>query len=130
MGYRKFNIYEGVRISEKVLSAGILTGLAALTVAIAIGSSTGFTASFDTGGGQMIREQHLRYGETVKEPSAPTREGYVFDGWYTDSARTLKYDFEHDRLQDDITLYAAWHEANTAVNAELQENKGVKEINE
>ena len=123
MAYRKFNIYEGVHISRKILSIGIVIGLVALIFAMVFGSREGFTASFDTGGGQVITEQHLRYGEKVKEPPTPIRDGYVFDGWYADSARTQKFDFEHQQLIDDITLYAAWHESNATVGARINENK-------
>lgn len=123
MSFKKFNIYDGVRVSEKVLSFSIIVGLGALAILIIIGSRAGFTVNFNTGD-TVVAEQRLRYGDTVKEPQTPTREGYVFDGWYADSARTVKYDFENKTLNDDMTLYAAWHKADTAVNAEINEEKG------
>ncbi len=113
MAYRKFNIYDGVQISIKALSIGIVIGIGALVFTIFMGSREGFTASFDSAGGQAVSEQHLKYGENVKEPPVPVREGYVFDGWYIDSGRTEKFDFKNQKLRDDIRLYAAWHENNT-----------------
>ena len=108
MGYKKFNIYEGVNISEKLLSFGIILGIVALTAMIIIGSRAGLTASFVSEGGEKIALQHLRYGQHVKEPNAPTRSGYTFIGWYKDSEGKNKFDFASERLQDDVTLYAGW----------------------
>ena len=48
-------------------------------------------------------------GETLTYPTMPTRSGYVFTGWYTDSACTTKYDFT-GTITGDMTLYAGWTE--------------------
>lgn len=39
-------------------------------------------------------------------PVAPTKTGYTFTGWYTDSACTILY--EEDTITSDITLYAGF----------------------
>lgn len=50
----------------------------------------------------------LSSGQTLSYPSTtPTRSGYVFAGWYTDSACTVPYTFS-GTLTQDITLYAKW----------------------
>lgn len=41
------------------------------------------------------------------EPEDPTREGYVFDGWYLDENFETPYSF-NTVVTDDITLYAKW----------------------
>ena len=48
-------------------------------------------------------------GETLNYPSDPSRNGYVFTGWYTDADCTTRYTFD-STLYDDITLYAGWVE--------------------
>ena len=40
-------------------------------------------------------------------PPTPTRENYIFDGWYTDKALTRRYDIA-SALKRDTTLYAGW----------------------
>ena len=48
-------------------------------------------------------------GEILDYPTMPTRDGYVFVGWYTSSDCTIEYDF-NNLLTDDCTLYAGWVE--------------------
>ena len=43
---------------------------------------------------------------TVAEPE-PVRDGYSFDGWYTDDQYGSLFDFD-DPVTEDITLYAKW----------------------
>ena len=43
----------------------------------------------------------------------PTRDGFTFDGWYTDSELTKKYDFT-TQVKDDFTLYAKWNDNNSS----------------
>ena len=65
------------------------------------------TVTFDTNNGSKVDSQKVANGKTATEPAAPTKEGYVFDGWYTDVALTQKYDFSKPVI-DDMTLYAKW----------------------
>ena len=36
------------------------------------------------------------------------REGYTFEGWYRDAARTDAWDFAADTVEQDTILYAKW----------------------
>lgn len=49
----------------------------------------------------------LKNGETLSYPLPPTRTGYVFTGWYTDSDCTSRFDFT-EKITEDMTLYAGW----------------------
>ena len=69
-----------------------------------------YTVTFDTKGGNTIAPVTVKEGEKVAEPSPlPTKEGFTFDGWYTDDTYTTKYNFE-DAVTKNITLYAKWNE--------------------
>ena len=46
-------------------------------------------------------------GQTVTAPTAPTKEGYTFTGWYTDEACQNAYEFSTP-VTDNLTLYAGW----------------------
>ena len=49
----------------------------------------------------------LNPGETLSYPAIPTRSGYAFAGWYTNSTCTSAYNFTGTITQD-MTLYAKW----------------------
>ena len=48
-------------------------------------------------------------GRTLTPPTAPTKSGYTFAGWYTDETLESEYDFE-TAVTEDFTLYAKWDE--------------------
>ena len=41
-------------------------------------------------------------------PAPPTKEGYVFSGWYSDSELMNAYNFTTMMVTGDLTLYAKW----------------------
>ncbi|WP_042478172.1 leucine-rich repeat protein [Bacillus ndiopicus] len=69
-----------------------------------------YTVQFQTNGGTAITAQTKDYNDKIVEPVPPTKEGYTFVGWYTDSALTKKWDFTKDTVQGNMTLYAKWIE--------------------
>ena len=44
-----------------------------------------FTVTFDSNGGSEVPSQKVEAGGTVTMPDAPTKDGYVFAGWFTDN---------------------------------------------
>ena len=105
----KKNIYSGAKVSVRFLDVFIIVGLFAIAIAIIYLSATGgFDISFDSLGGSEVSTQSLRYGETIEEPSPPTREGYTFIGWYEDKNFTKAVDFSSAVATGSITVYAAW----------------------
>ncbi len=40
-----------------------------------------------------------------------TKNGFVFEGWYSDEGLTDKWDFKSDHVSKDLTLYAKWERA-------------------
>ena len=54
------------------------------------------------------------YGEQVLIPSEPTKQGYSFGGWYTDSSLTTPYEFGFAPAND-FSLYAKWIEKEQVV---------------
>ncbi|MCD4826536.1 MAG: InlB B-repeat-containing protein [Acholeplasmataceae bacterium] len=66
-----------------------------------------YTISFDSNDGSLIDDRLVISGEAITAPTAPTRTGYTFNGWYSDEALTTIYDFE-SLVSADATLYAKW----------------------
>ena len=102
-------LYKHVKISVKALNIVIVTCVVLILVLVAIDlTNPGFTVTFDTKGGTDVPAQKQMYGEYLNLPEPPTREGYVFTGWYKDDGCTNLWYGEIDTIQSDMTLYAGW----------------------
>ena len=64
-----------------------------------------FTVTFNTDGANSIASQIVKEGEKAVKPADPLKSGYKFEGWYSDSSFTTKFDFKTP-ITFDITLYA------------------------
>jgi uncharacterized repeat protein (TIGR02543 family) len=67
-----------------------------------------YTVTFNSQGGSSVSFQEIGYGSLVSEPSDPTRTGYTFNGWYTESECTNIWDFATDTVTGDEVLFAGW----------------------
>ena len=79
------------------------------------GGAPRYSISFETNGGSKVESQSVIKNNTVKEPAAPTREGFDFAGWYSDKALKEEYDFS-EKVTGRLTLYAAWEEKDETEN--------------
>ena len=105
-------LYKHVKISVKTLDIIIVACIAVIVILVALDlRNPGFTITFDSKGGTDVAPQNQMYGELLKEPENHTREGYVFDGWYTDFACDDLWEEDKDIIECDITLYAGWKKA-------------------
>ena len=66
-----------------------------------------YTVTFETNGGSAVESRQVVEDAMVEEPSAPTKLGAIFTGWYVDEACTVKYDFATP-VKADVKLYAGW----------------------
>jgi len=86
---------------------------------------TKYTVKFDSNGGSSVAKQTVEKNKTVKQPADPTRDGYIFKGWYLGST---KYNFSK-KVTKNITLTAKWEkvqeekpeEPDTPVTPEVKE---------
>lgn len=66
-----------------------------------------FTVTFNTVGGSSVSNATVSSGNTIAAPADPTKSGYNFVGWYSDSSYTNKWQFTTP-VRSNITLYAKW----------------------
>jgi len=66
-----------------------------------------YTITFNTDGGTPIANQSVAAGSVVSQPAAPTKAGFNFSGWYSDSSLTQAYNFAKV-ITSNTTLYAKW----------------------
>lgn len=104
-------LYRNAKIPVKALNIICIACIVLiLVVFVAEMQHPGFTVTFDSKGGTDVPAQEYMYGQPLEIPQPPTREGYVFTGWYKDSVCYEQWDVETDTVQSDLTLYAGWEE--------------------
>ena len=105
-------LYRNVNISVKSLDRIIAVCIAVILIVVFLElRDPGFTITFDSKGGTDVPAQTQMYGELLEVPEDPTREGYQFTGWYTDSACEILWNVESRTIESDMTLYAGWEKA-------------------
>ena len=78
-------------------------------------STSRYTVSFESNGGSKVSNQTVTRNSVMKEPTAPTKENFDFDGWYSDKELKTKYDFSA-KVTKSFTLYAKWTEKDNSIN--------------
>lgn len=73
------------------------------------GGNVRYTVSFETNGGNDIASKTVTKNSVIKEPELPIKDGFDFEGWYTDKELKTKYDFT-EKVTKNFTLYAKWTE--------------------
>lgn len=68
-----------------------------------------YTVSFDSMGGSSVDSITNTYGSELGTLEEPTKEGFTFDGWYTDPTGGTPID-EHTQILGTTTYYAHWTE--------------------
>jgi|GEM_PF-1895158 len=108
---------ESNRRNKRILSYGLI---AVLLICMGIGcvflfssgvfsSNAQVTVSFDSTGGSEIESQTIPKGAALTEVGTPSRNSYMFAGWYYEQAPVNAYK-AGDVFNEDTTLYAGWYE--------------------
>ena len=53
-----------------------------------------YTVSFQSNEGTAVASQNVVSGSMAEKPEDPEKEGYFFDGWYSDEETSVPYDFD------------------------------------
>ena len=65
-------------------------------------------------GGETINVKH---GQTVARPQDPTRDGFVFKGWYADFECTKEFDFD-TKIIEYTCIYSKWNRTYSVIFAD------------
>lgn len=102
--------FKGWYTNQALTSAYTNTPIIQNTTLYAKWEIQSFTVSFNSNGGSTVPNQTVSYG-FVPTLSTPTKENYLFKGWYTNQALSAAYN--NDPILQNTTLYAKWQEKNT-----------------
>ncbi len=67
-----------------------------------------YTVTYDSNGGSPVPSESVRSGSHATQPTAPTKSGKLFGGWFKDENCTDAWDFDVDTVDGNTTLYAKW----------------------
>lgn len=71
------------------------------------GTGTNCSVTFNSNGGSAVASQTVVSGSTATQPSNPTKAGFTFAGWYTDTGLTNAFAFT-TAITANTVLYAKW----------------------
>lgn len=83
------------------------------TVSGSGGGTAYCTIEFKTDDESESTKKKVAYNSKLKKPEDPTKDGYIFEGWYIDEELETPYDFS-TRIKKGFTLYAKWRQTNTS----------------
>jgi len=68
-----------------------------------------FTVTFNSNGGSAVAPRTVTHSNRATKPADPTREGFVFDGWFTDNNTFAnEWNFSENTVTKNVTLFAKW----------------------
>ena len=85
-----------------------------------------YAVTFNSQGGSAVPAQTVEEGGLAEEPTAPTRTGYAFTGWYREAECLTAWNFATDVVTADLTLYAGWEKAD--IDALSRNRQNLKKI--
>ena len=137
--YGQWIYYEGdITTGEEISTLGIMLSGGFLTASIddiTVHKLSMKEVSFESNGGSAVEPIETLEGQNIVAPVEPTKEGYVFEGWYTDADLTNLFDFNETLINENIKLYAKWSkvkeqeykEVTTYVDEEVTEKNDIKD---
>lgn len=104
-----YNSYHGNENVEGVYSVTVSNGVHTLTLAINVDATIPiiYAVQFNVSGGSFVANSFVTKGQAATQPEDPIRDGYRFEGWYTDSMFINEMDWD-GVITDDMMLYAKW----------------------
>lgn len=115
-------VYGKGDVPIKILDAMIVFfAVSIITMVVVFAINGGYYVSFDTDGGSVIEKQKLSYGDLVELPEEPVKPGYEFVNWVTSQDEYLAeiWNFEENKIESDLTLYAVWTPAEFVVKFDV-----------
>lgn len=88
-------------------------------------SENTYTITFESFGGSEVESQIVEEGKTGVKPANPTKNGCIFNGWYTDENYTDYFDFDERIITADIKLFAQWFEYSNTMD---EDSDGISDV--
>lgn len=91
-----------------VIALALTIVLSALAL-VACKRNETYTVTFVSNGGSAVDSiTDVKRNSTIDEPASPHRDGFIFEGWYSDKGLNKLWKFAADKVKGNMTLYAKW----------------------
>lgn len=93
------------------------------------GGVSRYTVKFETNGGSKVANKTVNKNAVLEAPEAPIKDGFKFDGWFTDKELITAYDFTA-KVTKGFSLYAKWTEIEKEPEVDKPEDEDDSETTE
>ena len=111
MGVDWLSKYQPSDCNAALLPSGLSTliGNIPVTIDVIYQPKEKYTLTFESNGGSPVAAiDNIIDGGRVNAPTEPTKNGYIFAGWYKEIGLTTSWNFDVDVVTSNVTLYAKW----------------------
>ena len=98
--------------TDKEVSTGLFSAITAITSDLTLyakwNTESPYTVTFNSNGGTKVDAVTVKPGGTITLPASPSKDGFIFGGWYTDKEVSTGQFSVTTIITSDLTLYAKW----------------------
>lgn len=87
-----------------------------------------YTLSFDSQGGSKCDSKKLAFGATVGTLPTPTKKGYTFAGWYSDTESGYRLTEDVTMDSKNVTYYARWNPIKLKASFDTDGGKAIEDM--
>lgn len=103
-----------------IIGVCCLVAIVAIVIAIMFLTKPKYEVTFMSDD-KVLESLTVREDGTIKEPTAPTKEGYIFVGWFSNGER---FNFSTTKVTEDLKLEARWTKDNAIIYTITFDSKG------
>lgn len=107
-----------------IIGVCCLVAIVAIVIAIMFLTKPKYEVTFMSDD-KVLESLTVREDGTIKEPTAPTKEGYIFVGWYSNGER---FNFSTTKVTEDLKLEARWTKDNAIIYTISFDTKGGEKV--
>lgn len=87
----------------------------------------GYFLSFETNGGSIIPDVYFNSGDYIDLPADPTKEGFMFAGWYFDPNFLEEFNLT-TMLNENLVIYARWIDTEHIIDFETNGGSTISKL--
>ena len=107
-----------------IIGVCCLVAIVAIVIAIMFLTKPKYEVTFISDD-KVLESLTIREDGTVIEPTVPTKEGYIFVGWYSNGER---FNFSTSKVTEDLKLEARWTKDNAIIYTITFNSKGGEKV--